>query len=254
MKQLLLLLFFSFSFTALSQLDSIRLRTIEAQYGEQWDFCTCVVKNDSINKAFIQDDLTDEAFNQLAARSEQIEQKCMAFLAAYQLNTPEARAQHEHRVNQCLQNEAVTASVNEIRISFTDVASRAPISQLTFIISHEGDTAIYHEIEGGTLDLKLDFAGAYQTTVIKAGYDTLQLAFENPKEPAEQLLEFYLPRTDLTKAEKKAAHEYSLKLPERADETSGGFKRIRVSKKEFCVVRYRAYQEGSSHTSYEFRR
>ena len=54
------------------------LAGIEKKFGEQWDFCTCVVKNDSINKAVQQ--AGDDEFNQLLERFDYIEKKCKAFL------------------------------------------------------------------------------------------------------------------------------------------------------------------------------
>ncbi|MBL1280231.1 MAG: hypothetical protein COA33_008170 [Fluviicola sp.] len=78
---------------------------IEQTYGEQWDFCTCVVKNDSINKVFTTRNLTDEEFDKIIVRSEQIEQRCKAFLIINKVNTPEERLIHIQRVKVCLENE-----------------------------------------------------------------------------------------------------------------------------------------------------
>lgn len=255
MKQLYLIpLLLCFSFSVLSQMDSVRLRTIEEKYGEQWDFCTCVVKNDSINKAFMRDDLSEEEFNNLFTRSEQIEQKCRAFLASYQLSTPDARALHEKRIHDCLQNELEKTTGNRIHIEFTDVVTKAPISELTFILTNSVDTTVYADIPGGVLDLNLETVGNYTATAIKEGYDTLWLEFENPQDSADQILEFFIPRTDLTKDEMKMAHKNSLQLPERVDESSGGFQQIRASRKEFIVLRYRAFLDGSSTKIVEFRK
>ncbi|MDX2362838.1 MAG: hypothetical protein QNK23_18655 [Crocinitomicaceae bacterium] len=74
---------------------------IEKQYGVQWDFCTCVVKNDSINKAFAVE-LSDSDFDRLAERLDVIDVKCKAFLVQNPNVTPDERAEHEKKVKKCL--------------------------------------------------------------------------------------------------------------------------------------------------------
>lgn len=78
------------------------LAKIEGKYGEQWDFCTCVVKNDSINKAFMKDGISDRAFDALLIRSEFIDNKCQAFMVQSPNQTPEQRMAHEKKVKDCL--------------------------------------------------------------------------------------------------------------------------------------------------------
>jgi hypothetical protein len=63
---------------------------IEATYGVQWDFCDCVVKNDSVNKAILE-------------RMDVIENYCKAMLAAPN-TTPDEREAHERKVRKCLRN------------------------------------------------------------------------------------------------------------------------------------------------------
>lgn len=77
------------------------LAAIEHQYGEQWDFCTCIVKNDSIDKAF-KKQLSDSEYDRLADRFDVIDVKCKAFLAQNPNQTPEDRAKHEKKVKNCL--------------------------------------------------------------------------------------------------------------------------------------------------------
>lgn len=74
---------------------------IEEQYGEQWDFCTCIVKNDSINKALSQD-IPDAEFDKVLERMEYVDGKCKAFLVQSQNQTPEERYIHEEKVKKCL--------------------------------------------------------------------------------------------------------------------------------------------------------
>src|SRR5690606_2283091 len=73
---------------------------IEATYGEQWDFCDCVVKNDSVNKASMEEDANIDA---IFDRMEVIDQHCKGMLATPN-TTPEERAAHERKVSKCLKN------------------------------------------------------------------------------------------------------------------------------------------------------
>ena len=79
---------------------------IEKKYGEQWDFCTCVIKNDSINKAF-SNPVSDQEFDRLSARFDVIDEKCKAFLVQNPNQTPEERANHEKKVKKCLKEAGV---------------------------------------------------------------------------------------------------------------------------------------------------
>lgn len=76
------------------------LKKIEKKYGEQWDFCTCVVANDSINTAF-ENGPSDKQAEKLMKRWEHVELKCKEFLTQPN-TTPEERALHEKRVKKCL--------------------------------------------------------------------------------------------------------------------------------------------------------
>jgi hypothetical protein len=75
---------------------------IVEKYGEQWDFCSCVIKNDSINKAF-EKNLTDKQSEKLMSRWEFVENKCKEFLTTPN-TTPEEREAHEFKVKRCLKN------------------------------------------------------------------------------------------------------------------------------------------------------
>jgi hypothetical protein len=78
------------------------IKKIEAKYGEQWDFCDCVVKGDSINKAFMKPNLPDKEFDRLSKRFDEIDKKCQAFRIQDANRTPEERAVHEKKVKKCL--------------------------------------------------------------------------------------------------------------------------------------------------------
>lgn len=86
--------------------DSLELKEsikkIEAKYGEQWDFCDCVVKGDSINKAFLKPNLPDKEFDRLSKRFDEIDEKCQAFRIQDANRTPEERIIHEKKVKKCL--------------------------------------------------------------------------------------------------------------------------------------------------------
>lgn len=75
---------------------------IEKEYGQQWDFCTCIVKNDSVQNAIMDESLTDAQFDALFNRSEFIDGKCQAFLVQSLSQTPEERFEHKKKVDACL--------------------------------------------------------------------------------------------------------------------------------------------------------
>lgn len=79
---------------------------IEKQFGEQWGFCDCVVKNDSINKAFSKE-VSDKEFDRLSDRFDEIDQKCKAFLTQSPNTTPEERTKHEKKVKKCLKEAGI---------------------------------------------------------------------------------------------------------------------------------------------------
>jgi hypothetical protein len=85
------------------------LKKIEAKYGEQWDFCNCVVKGDSINKAFLKPNLPDKEFERLSNRFDEIDEKCQAFRIQDANRTPEERAIHEKKVKKCLKAAKIKA-------------------------------------------------------------------------------------------------------------------------------------------------
>ncbi|MEN9997901.1 MAG: hypothetical protein RI922_891 [Bacteroidota bacterium] len=97
--------------SAPTQVDTTELQEsiakIEEKYGEQWDFCDCVIKGDSINKAFSKPNLPDAEFDRLAKRFDEIDEKCQAFRIQDANRTPEQRAAHEKRVRKCLRDAGI---------------------------------------------------------------------------------------------------------------------------------------------------
>jgi hypothetical protein len=97
-----------------STVDSVELKAsvkkIEAKYGEQWDFCDCVIKGDSINKAFMKPNLPDKEFNRLSDRFDEIDKKCQAFRIQDANRTPDERAIHEKKVKKCLKDAKLNKS------------------------------------------------------------------------------------------------------------------------------------------------
>jgi len=77
---------------------------IEEKFGVQWDFCDCVVKSDSVNKAIENmGDLTDEETDILIARWDEVDSHCKEMISGPN-NTPEERKRHERKVRKCLRN------------------------------------------------------------------------------------------------------------------------------------------------------
>jgi hypothetical protein len=87
-------------------LDDLKeeIEKIEAAYGEQWDFCDCVEKGDSLNKAISAGKLSDVAFDRLSKRFDEIELRCKVFKMQDPNRTPQERLAHEKKVNDCLEN------------------------------------------------------------------------------------------------------------------------------------------------------
>lgn len=75
---------------------------IEEKYGEQWDFCDCVVKNDSIQKV-VEEAGDDTDYDPIFARMDVIDMHCKEMLAMPN-TTPEEREKHERKVRKCLKN------------------------------------------------------------------------------------------------------------------------------------------------------
>lgn len=78
------------------------LAQIEKKHGVQWDFCTCVIANDSLDKAVKNPNVTDLEMNQIFERFDVVAEKCKAFQIQNPNQTPEERARHEKKVRDCL--------------------------------------------------------------------------------------------------------------------------------------------------------
>ena len=79
---------------------------IVKKYGEQWDFCTCVVANDSINDAFEKGKMTPKQEEKLMARWEYVDNKCKELLTTPN-TTPEEREKHDRKVMKCLKQNGL---------------------------------------------------------------------------------------------------------------------------------------------------
>ena len=73
-------------------------KVIEKKFGEQWDFCTCVVLNDSIDKAVKAGNMDDK----LMERFDVVDQKCKSFLVMDNSRTPEEMMLHDKKIQKCL--------------------------------------------------------------------------------------------------------------------------------------------------------
>jgi len=77
---------------------------IEKKFGLQWDFCDCVIKNDSINKVTSDlEGVSDAQIDIIFARWDEIEQHCKELLTAPN-TTPEERSKYARKVKRCLRN------------------------------------------------------------------------------------------------------------------------------------------------------
>jgi len=86
--------------------DSLALiNDIEAKYGVQWDFCDCVVKNDSINKA-LETNTDDAQLDLILVRMDEVDMHCKEMLAQPN-TTPEQRDKHARKVRKCLKAAGV---------------------------------------------------------------------------------------------------------------------------------------------------
>lgn len=84
--------------------DEALTSQIEKVYGEQWDFCDCVVKNDSVNKAI--ESAGDDEFDALLVRMDTIDKNCKEMLTAAN-TTPKERDCHKRKVRKCLKNAGI---------------------------------------------------------------------------------------------------------------------------------------------------
>jgi hypothetical protein len=76
-------------------------KKIENIYGEQWDFCYCIVLGDSLNKVVVSGEEMDSKFE---VKFELWDKKCQAFRVMSSDQTPEERAAHEKKTKNCLRN------------------------------------------------------------------------------------------------------------------------------------------------------
>ncbi|MFK8044301.1 MAG: hypothetical protein AB8B72_02310 [Crocinitomicaceae bacterium] len=75
---------------------------IEKVYGKQWDFCDCIQKTDSIQKAIDNvAEISDSDFDKIMNRFDEIDQHCKAIITSPN-TTPEERKAHERKVKKCL--------------------------------------------------------------------------------------------------------------------------------------------------------
>lgn len=74
---------------------------ITKKYGVQWDFCTCIRTLDSINEAFLEDNLSADGETILENRLSYVDNKCKA-ITTLPSNTEEDRARHQKKVRDCL--------------------------------------------------------------------------------------------------------------------------------------------------------
>ncbi len=79
---------------------------IVKKYGEQWDFCKCVVALDSINDAVETSKLTDAQFDKLMERFDYVDLKCKE-ITTFDNQTPDERMKHDKHVMKCLKENGL---------------------------------------------------------------------------------------------------------------------------------------------------
>jgi hypothetical protein len=80
---------------------------IEQKYGSQWDFCDCVIKGDSLNKAIADPSVSEADLDKLLLRFEEIARKCQVFKIVDPNRTPKERERHEKKVEKCLKKAGI---------------------------------------------------------------------------------------------------------------------------------------------------
>lgn len=153
------------------------------------------------------------------------------------------------------QNNQEAGVLNPLKIEFTDVVSQEPLIDLDLIIQDANETITIHVDSVTNLILDLKLPGRYTATVIKNGYDTLTAEWNNPQDSAVLILEFYVPKTTLSRRDKRKAHANSRKLPESPCDHCGGFQRTTPGFNEICVIRFSEFKSGQRTGGfYEFRK
>lgn len=152
------------------------------------------------------------------------------------------------------QTSTPNAVRNQLTVEIIDVVDRKPLTDVTLIIANSYDTLNLQIDSVSPLIFELDYIGDYTTTVIKEGYDTLFIEWENPIDSAELLMEFFMPKTKLSRKEKRTAHYHSKRLPRDPCDNCGGFKAIRPSFNEMRVIRFRDLKPSSSSDYFEMRK
>ena len=85
-----------------SEQDSQEKRIV-SKYGEQWSFCDCIKKIDSLNKQSQKEGLSNEKLESILLEFDLMEKKCKSILSNPS-HTPSQRRKHEQRVKECLKN------------------------------------------------------------------------------------------------------------------------------------------------------
>ncbi len=108
MKSVILFSFALFSFASCStgksaiESDQTSEADMTGAPNEEWDFCQCIVKLDSITFAIESDKLTELQIDKLMQRWGFVDQKCKE-LTAFDNSTPQSREKHEKHVRTCLE-------------------------------------------------------------------------------------------------------------------------------------------------------
>ena len=83
------------------------------------------------------------------------------------------------------QNNQPQKVVNVLKVEIIDIVERNHLTDIQLIIWHEKETMNIHIDSVYNLFFELHFPGKYYAKIIKKGYDTLIMDWENPALPSE---------------------------------------------------------------------
>jgi hypothetical protein len=137
-----------------------------------------------------------------------------------------------------------------LTLKIFDVVGMNNLTDCNIIIANSNDTLFMKTGNTQNLYFKLDSCVSYTATVSKTGYETIITSWTYPDTPAYVEIDFFLPKVNLNKDEKKIAHINTSRLKEWNEENLGGFQKITPNKNDFFTARIRTISSGIE-TRYE---
>ncbi|MBL7889905.1 MAG: hypothetical protein JNL24_10145 [Bacteroidia bacterium] len=131
-----------------------------------------------------------------------------------------------------------------LTVKIFEVVGMTDLMDCNLIIANSHDTLIIKTGNIQNLYFKLDSGVSYTATVSKTGYETIITSWTYPDTSAYVEIEFFIPKVNLTKDEKKMAHVNTSRLKEWNEENRGGFQKITPNKNDFFTARIRTKSSG----------